>query len=285
MRIVRTVLEMSKLSAAYRREGKVISFVPTMGALHKGHLSLLEIAKKNGDISIMSIFVNPTQFGPKEDYHKYPRPFENDCKKAEERGCDIIFSPSVEEMYPSGFCTTVSVKGLTEKLCGISRPGHFNGVTTVVMKLFNIVQPDTAVFGAKDAQQVIVIKRMVADLNCPVKIIVGDTVRENDGLALSSRNLYLTPEERNAAPLIYSGLRKAEDLFNKGVKNTEKLRIVVKETLAQSKLIEPEYIEIVDSFTLQSLSEITSQALLAIACRMKNTRTRLIDNIFLGGSL
>ncbi|MCX7725891.1 MAG: pantoate--beta-alanine ligase [Chitinispirillaceae bacterium] len=285
VRIIKTVSEMSKLSATYRKNGKIISFVPTMGALHEGHLSLLKIAKKNGDVSIMSIFVNPTQFGPNEDYHKYPRPFESDCKKAEEGGCDVIFAPFVDEMYPTGYCTTVSVKGITEKLCGISRPGHFNGVTTVVMKLFNIVQPDVAIFGAKDAQQVIVIKRMVTDLNCPVKIIVGQTVREADGLALSSRNIYLTPEERKAAPLIYSGLCKAETLFKSGIKNAEKLKGAVEETLAQSNLIEPEYIEIVDKTTLESLPEIISEALLAVACRMKLTKTRLIDNIVLGGSL
>ncbi len=285
MEIVSSINEMIGVCDALRKEGKKIGFVPTMGALHKGHISLLSISQKYADVSIMSIFVNPTQFGPNEDYIKYPRPFDADIKKAEEAGCDVLFAPTVEEMYPQGFCTTVSVGGITERLCGIARPTHFKGVTTVVLKLFNIVNPHYAVFGAKDAQQVIVIRRMVADLHCPVKIIVGPIIREADGLALSSRNSYLTFTERSVAPFIYKGLSKAEELFSCGERRADILIAEVNNQLQNSGLIVPEYIEVADIDTLEPVSEIQCSALLAVACRMKESNTRLIDNTVLGGKL
>jgi pantoate--beta-alanine ligase len=213
VKTVTSIGEMINLAYTYRAGGRILALVPTMGALHRGHLSLLAIARDHADISVMSLFVNPTQFAPNEDYGNYPRPFDADCGKAESAGCDVLFAPSATEMYPSLHRTAVIVSGITERLCGASRPTHFSGVTTVVMKFFNIVNPHLAVFGAKDAQQVTVIKRMVADLNSPVRIVVGPIVREEDGLALSSRNIYLTPGERSAAPLIHRGIGKAEELY------------------------------------------------------------------------
>jgi pantoate--beta-alanine ligase len=285
MKIVYSVKEMINLAYTYRSGGKTIGFIPTMGALHRGHLSLLAIAQKHADVSIMSIFVNPTQFGPNEDFAKYPRPFETDCRLAQEAGCDIIFAPPVSEMYPNEHLTSVMISGITERLCGASRPHHFNGVTTVVLKLFNILFPNVAVFGAKDAQQVTVIRRMVTDLYCPVKILVGPIVREHDGLALSSRNAYLTADERAVAPTIYRGIQKVESLFKKGVRNTSELLSTLQQEYRTSSLILPEYTEIVHTLTLKPLEYIDSTALLAVACRLKESTTRLIDNTVLGGTL
>ncbi|MBN1307240.1 MAG: pantoate--beta-alanine ligase [Chitinispirillaceae bacterium] len=282
MKIVTSVVEMIDLARTCRSGGSILALVPTMGALHRGHLSLLSIAGEHADCTVMSVFVNPTQFGPDEDYLKYPRTFDADCRAAESAGCDILFAPPVEEMYPPGHRTSVSVSGITERLCGASRPTHFRGVTTVVLKLFNIVNPHVAIFGAKDAQQATVIKRMVVDLHCPTRVIVGPIVREDDGLALSSRNGYLTPAERAVAPLIHRGLGNAEALFAGGERHADVLRDAVRNECAQSELIDPEYVEIVDQLTLEPLSLITSSALLAIACRMKESATRLIDNTLLG---
>ncbi|MBN1575443.1 MAG: pantoate--beta-alanine ligase [Chitinispirillaceae bacterium] len=284
MKIVTSVVEMINLARTYRSTGSRLALVPTMGALHRGHLSLLSIAREHADCTVMSIFVNPTQFGPQEDYLKYPRPFDADCRMAESAGCDILFAPPVEEMYPPGHRTSVAVSGITERLCGASRPAHFRGVTTIVMKLFNIVNPQVAVFGVKDAQQVTVIKRMAVDLHCPTRIVVGPIIREDDGLALSSRNVYLTPAERAAATLIHRGLGNAEALFAKGERHVDALLDAVRNGCVQSELIVPEYFEIVDPVTLEPLSTIASSALLAIACRMKESATRLIDNTFLGAT-
>lgn len=272
---------MAQLAAEIRLEGKSIALVPTMGALHRGHLSLVALARENADITVMSIFVNPTQFGPSEDYLKYPRPFDEDCRKASEAHCDVLFAPSVEEMYTKHHRTTVSVSGITERLCGASRRGHFQGVTTVVLKLFNIVSPDVAVFGAKDAQQVVVLRRMVGDLNCPVRIIEAPIVRESDGLALSSRNVYLTAEERSAALYIGSGLCAAAAACLSGEIRAETLLAIVRGELARSPLIEPEYVEIVDQTTLEPVTTVSSAALAAVACRMCQSSTRLIDNTVL----
>lgn len=285
MKIIKHIDEMKNLSLTLQKAGKTVSFVPTMGALHDGHISLLKIAKQKADKAIMSIFVNPTQFGPKEDFSKYPRPFEQDCEIAEKNGCDFMFAPISEEMYPPHYNTYVSVEEITRTLCGISRPNHFRGVTTVVLKLFNIVNPQVAIFGQKDAQQVIVIKRMVQDLNLSVRIETGATIREKDGLAMSSRNKYLTSEERKAAPVIYNGLQTALELFTKGEKDTQIIRDKISQLYLASQLITPEYIEIVNMTTLQSLDQVEAPCLMAVACRTGQSGTRLIDNIVLGGSL
>jgi pantoate--beta-alanine ligase len=285
MEIIKNPLDMQRRSLEVRLAGKRIGFVPTMGALHEGHLSLLDIAANSSDIVVMSIFVNPTQFGPAEDFTKYPRPFDDDCRLAEGRGCDIVFAPSAAAMYPDGFQTFVNVEEVTGPLCGRSRPGHFRGVSTVVMKFLNIVQPDVAVFGQKDAQQAIVIRRMVDDLNVPVRIVVAPIVREPDGLAMSSRNRYLTPEERSGAGAISAGIDAARSLYETGERSTAVLRGVVEKKCCQSNVFTIEYIELVDTVRLQPKTTVEGQMLLAVACRTKQSNTRLIDNIVLGGSL
>jgi pantoate--beta-alanine ligase len=285
MKIVNNPLEMQRLSYDLRSSGQVIGLVPTMGALHEAHLALLKTAQQHSDISVVSIFVNPKQFGENEDLDTYPRPFKDDCKKAEDNGCDIIFAPSSEAMYRQNYSTYVNVEELTTKLEGKSRLGHFNGVTTVVLKLFNIVQPHIAVFGQKDAQQALVLKRMVKDLNIPVKMIIIPTVREKDGLAVSSRNLYLTEEERKDLPLIYRGLVEAMDEYNRGEQNTTKLRNHIKSIYDKTDLFKAEYIEIVDTNSLDPVETVSGKALVAVACRTKQSKTRLIDNVVLGGEL
>ena len=250
-----------------------------MGALHIGHISLIEAAKKQTDYVVVSIFVNPTQFGAAEDFDKYPQPFEQDTKICREHGVDLVFAPSVNEMYPSQNVTWVNVEKLTETLCGRSRPGHFKGVTAVCAKLFNIIQPDIALFGQKDAQQAVVIKRMVADLHMPLKIQVCPTVREDDGLAVSSRNKYLTPQERKDAPLLYESLQKAKQLIQAGTTDAEKIITEMKKILSRSEVLQPEYVEIVNAETLQPKSEIIGPALIALAARLGSAR--LIDNILI----
>lgn len=276
---------MRELSARLGAEGTTLGFVPTMGALHEGHLSLLRLARSQSDISVMSVYVNPTQFGPAEDLETYPRRFEEDCRKAEAEGCDIVFHPSDSEVYPSGFSTYVAVEGATETLCGAVRPGHFRGVTTIVLKLFNIVRPTYAVFGQKDAQQVIVIKRMVADLNVPVRIVVAPTVREPDGLAMSSRNAYLTEEERRDAPRIHQGLKRAEELFRAGGRDPRRLLESARDIVEQGSTLTVDYMELVDTVRLRPVREIEGPVLLATRCSTRHTDTHLIDNTVLGGSL
>lgn len=285
MKIVKSVAEMKNLSLTYHKCGQTIGFVPTMGALHEGHLSLLKIAGRNSDITVMSIFVNPTQFGPQEDFEKYPRVFEQDCAKALDVGCDVLFVPTVSQMYPDGFSTYVSVEGITSKLCGISRPSHFRGVTTVVLKFFNIVEPQIAVFGQKDAQQVLVIKRMVRDLNCPVKILTGPIIREPDGFAISSRNKYLTDKERSEVPQIFEGLKKIMENYDKGEKNAGALKEILLNKYHSLKHIKMEYADIVDFENLKPLEILNTPSLVAVACRTTESKTRLIDNIVLGGVL
>ena len=285
MKIIHSVEEMLRVAHTCRAGGKHCSFVPTMGALHEGHMSLLTLARERADLTVMSVFVNPAQFGPKEDFSRYPRPFDADCERAQRAGCDIMFAPAADEMYPLHFQTTVAVGDITTRLCGASRPGHFAGVTTVVCKLFNIVRPDSAVFGAKDAQQVIVIKRMVKDLHIPVEIIVGPIVREQDGLAMSSRNVHLTVEERAAAPIIHQGLEKARLLFDAGERRAAVFHDAIGSLYSGSPLILPEYIEIADPETLKPLTQTGSSALVAVACRMRDSQTRLIDNTVLGEPL
>jgi pantoate--beta-alanine ligase len=285
MKIIKSISEMKNFSHTLRKAGKKIGFVPTMGALHEGHLSLLRTIQKQCDISVLSIFVNPTQFGPHEDFNKYPRPFDEDCQKAKDNWCDIIFAPASEEMYPQDYCTYVEVQKVSENLCGKYRVGHFRGVATVVLKLINIVMPHFVIFGQKDAQQCIVIKRMIEDLNVNVNMLIGETVREPDGLAMSSRNSYLTQEERNEAPNIYKGLQKAELLYQNGERDSNKIISAVNEIYKKSETFNVEYIDVVDTKLVQPISIIKDKALLAVAVRTKQTNTRLIDNVILGGSL
>ena len=247
-----------------------------MGALHAGHVSLIEAARKKCDYVAVSIFVNPTQFGPAEDFNKYPRPIEEDLKKCETAGADLVFNPTAMEMYPEKNITWVNVEKITENLCGHSRPGHFRGVTTVCTKLFNIVTPDIAFFGQKDAQQAIVIKRMAAELNMPLEIIVCPTVREKSGLAMSSRNKYLSEQGRQDAAYIYKSLQKCSEMVNSGIRNTKTIIEEMRNILRQKESIEIEYISVVDEKTLENIDSINDKSLAAVAVRIEGTR--LIDN-------
>jgi pantoate--beta-alanine ligase len=276
---------MKNLSISFMRSGMRIGFVPTMGALHEGHLSLLKKAREMSDVLVMSIFLNPTQFTANEDLSKYPKPFDIDSEKARREGCDVLFAPQADEIYPPGFRTSVQVEGLGSELCGISRPSHFQGVTTVVLKLFNIVMPQCAVFGGKDAQQAIILKRMVRDLNMSIQLVVAPTVRETDGLAMSSRNTYLTPEERIQAPKIYCGLLNAGKLYEKGERAACVLKKTILECLEKAPLISPEYIEIVDTVNLKAVEILADVTLVAVAGRTSQSKTRLIDNVVLGGNI
>jgi pantoate--beta-alanine ligase len=279
MKICKTIDDMRAASTAARREGKRLGFVPTMGALHEGHLSLVRRAKANGDVVAVSIFVNPLQFGPSEDLAKYPRSFERDREFLEKEAVDILFAPKPEEMYPAGAVTYVTVEGLSEKLCGKSRSGHFRGVTTVVAKLFHIVEPDLAFFGQKDAAQTTIIRRMVRDLNLPVEIVVCPIVREPDGLAMSSRNAYLNPQERTSALVLHRALTQVETRFDQGERNAAALTHAARQLLALESTVRLDYFEIVDPATLDPMQELTSPALVAVAAVLGNTR--LIDNILL----
>lgn len=267
-----------------RQEGKVISLVPTMGYFHEGHLSLMRYARKHSDLVLVSLFVNPTQFGPGEDFEAYPRDLERDKKLAQEQGVDILFTPGKEEMYLPNHLTYVRVDKLDKFLCGRSRPTHFQGVCTVVLKLFNICQPDFAVFGQKDWQQLIIIKKMVEDLNVGVKVVGHPIVREPDGLAMSSRNVYLSKEERKQAAKIYQGLLLAKKLVEQGEVETSRIKERVQnfyqEQIPLGKL---DYLEIVHPFELTSLERIEDKALMAVA--MQVGKARLIDNLLLRGSL
>ena len=263
-----------------RRDGKSFGFVPTMGALHDGHLSLLRAAKAQCDSVAASIFVNPLQFGPKEDLAKYPRNFERDCELLRNEGVDLLFAPSVGEMYPAGGVTHVTVEELGDRLCGKSRPGHFRGVTTVVSKLFHIVEPDSAFFGQKDAAQVAIIKRMVRDLNFPLKIIVCPIVREADGLAMSSRNAYLSSPERKSAVSLYRSLMKVQDLFDQGERNIGALMVAGKKAFLEEQSARLDYFEIVDPDSLGPITTMEKPVLAAVAGFVGSTR--LIDNVLLG---
>ena len=278
-RVINTISGVRELVKQARSQGKRIGLVPTMGALHAGHVSLVETAKKQTDFVVVSIFVNPTQFGPNEDFAKYPRTLDADVAMCEKAGADVVFAPSAEEMYPTQQQTLVNVEKLTDCLCGASRPGHFRGVTTVCTKLFNIVLPDIAFFGQKDAQQSIVIKRMVADLNMPLEIAVCPIVREANGLAMSSRNKYLSDQQRQDAAAIYASLRKAEQMIKSGERTSAAIVAAMKEILRQGGSIATEYIHIVDAATLADLQVVKGQVLIAIAA--KAGATRLIDNILI----
>ena len=276
MRTVNKISEVRPIIAAAKERGQRVGLVPTMGALHQGHLSLIEVACAQDDFVAISIFVNPTQFGPAEDYEKYPHQLDQDAQVAEEAGVDLIFAPSVAEMYPEGFSTYIEVEGLTEGLCGRYRAGHFRGVTTVVAKLLNIIQPDVAYFGEKDYQQLVVIKRIVSDLNMPVKIVGLPTVRESDGLALGSRNQYLDTEQREAAPLLYQALAAGADLVRKGAGGQQAAEHV-RQILAEQPLFRVQYIEAVHPETLRPAEHSGPPMVIAAAAYLGDTR--LIDNI------
>jgi pantoate--beta-alanine ligase len=279
MKIIASAKEMTSLSKEVRRSGRTVGFVPTMGALHQGHLSLVRAAREKTDIVVTSIFVNPTQFGPAEDFSKYPRTFEKDSAMLAAEKTDYIFSPSVEEMYPKDATTWVDVEELSGKLDGRSRPGHFRGVTTVVSKLFNIVQPDMAFFGQKDAAQVAVIRKMVRDLNLDVEIVVCPIVRENDGLAMSSRNAYLNPEQRKQALVLSRALQQVEKRVAQGETSAERLIAVGKQIMAEQPSVRLDYFEIVNPDTLDPVADVNQGALVAVAAFVGTTR--LIDNLLL----
>ncbi|MBI4671829.1 MAG: pantoate--beta-alanine ligase [Chloroflexi bacterium] len=269
----------SDFRAHRKKLGGTWGLVPTMGALHQGHLSLVERARRENDHVAVSIFVNPTQFAAGGDLAKYPRTLERDMQLLEPYGVDVVFAPSSDEIYPPHFQTYVTVEEVTQPLEGAMRPGHFRGVATVVTKLFNIVQPDRAYFGQKDGQQVAVIKQMTRDLNILVEIIVGETVREADGLAMSSRNTYLSYEERKAAPVLYRALCAARDAFQRGERDAEKLRAAMRDVLKQEPRAHVEYVSAADPNTLQELEVVENSVLLSMAVRIGSTR--LIDNFLL----
>ncbi len=279
MQIIEAITEMRQALAA--EKGSRIGFVPTMGFLHEGHLSLVRRAKDECERVVMSIFVNPTQFGPDEDYERYPRDLERDAQLAKEAGVDYLFTPSVEEMYPEELLTRIVVSQITEPLCGASRPGHFEGVTTVVAKLFHIVQPDRAYFGLKDAQQVAVIERMVRDLNFPVEIVACPTVREKDGLALSSRNAYLSPEERTQALSISRALQEVKSLVEAGkLHSAEEAKALLEKQISSQPLARIDYIQVLSFPDLKPVEFLTQKrVILAVAVYFGSTR--LIDNLLL----
>lgn len=279
MEVAKTIESVRGLVEAARSKGKKIGLVPTMGALHIGHISLIETAVKECNFVVVSIFVNPTQFGPGEDFEKYPRPLEADLEICKRAGVDVVFAPTTEQMYPRENLTWVNVEKLTEQLCGRFRPGHFRGVATVCAKLFNIVEPDVAFFGQKDGQQAIVIKRMVADLNMSLEIVVCPTVRQPDGLAVSSRNQYLTDAQKKEATYIYKSLQKAQQMIDAGITDCDAIISQMRTILNQAPSIKIEYVSIVDADAVQSINRITGKVLIAVAVKIGSTR--LIDNILL----
>ncbi len=276
MEVIRTIPEMQQLADRYRREGKTIGFVPTMGYLHEGHLSLMRIARPKCDVLVVSIFVNPTQFGPNEDFEKYPRDFARDEALCREEQVDVVFYPDAGEMYGPDYLTYVTVEKLSQTMCGLSRPTHFRGVTTVVSKLFNIVKPHLAVFGQKDYQQALIIRKMVEDLNFDIEIITGPIVREPDGLAMSSRNTYLSPEERRSALCLYKSLQLAERLAKEGQRNAAAIREEIEKLIRSHPYTEIDYVAIVDGNTLEPVEEVGDNTLVALAVKVGSTR--LIDN-------
>jgi len=276
MDVIRNISAMKQRAAALRLDGETVGLVPTMGALHEGHLSLVRRAREDNKVVVVSIFVNPTQFAPGEDLDRYPRDFEGDLKKLDALGVDIVFAPEAEEMYVDDR-TFVTVEGLSSKLCGLSRPTHFRGVTTIVQKLFNITLPSRAYFGQKDAQQLIIIEKMVADLDVPVEIVPVPTVREPDGLAMSSRNRYLSDAERNDALCLHEALTLADGLLRDGERDAAAIIARIEEVVKSRKTAKIDYIEIVDARTLEPLARVEGGALVAMAVFIG--KTRLIDNL------
>lgn len=279
MEILRTIDEVRRWVREQKAQGHAIHFVPTMGYFHEGHLNLMRQAKSDGGKVIVSIFVNPLQFGPHEDFERYPRDFNRDHQLAESVGVDALFYPEVSEMYPAGYQTEVRVKKLSQPLCGRSRPGHFEGVATVVMKLFHIVTPDRAYFGEKDFQQLRIIQQMVLDMNLPIRIVPCPIVREPDGLAMSSRNVYLTPEERQSATVLYRSLCWAQEQVQAGERDAQRIRQGVYERIAQEPLARIDYVEVVDAETLEPVARIERPTLVAVAVYFG--KARLIDNTVL----
>lgn len=279
VKTLRTVCEMQRESVAARHAHKRIGLVPTMGFLHEGHLSLVRLARARCDVVVVSLFVNPTQFGVGEDLAEYPCDFDRDSALCQAAHVDALFCPGVGDMYPGGYSTYVEERELSAVLCGVSRPGHFRGVATVVTKLFNIVQPDIAVFGQKDAQQYRVIQQLTADLNLPVELVLGPTFREADGLAMSSRNRYLSGGEREDALCLYHALQTAQAMWGAGARRAADLRTAMESVLEKVPSAQPEYLEIVDYATLRPVCHITGPTLVALAVRIG--RTRLIDNVIL----
>ena len=280
MQVITKIGQLKQIVHTAKREGKTVGLVPTMGYLHEGHLTLMRRARQEQGLVIATLFVNPLQFGPQEDYADYPRDLERDCKFAESTGIDVLFAPSVDEMYPAGngkILSFVDVEKITATLCGASRPGHFRGVATVVTKLFNIAEADVAYFGQKDAQQVAVIRRMTEDLNMNVKIVAVPIVREPDGLAMSSRNKYLDPAQRQAALVLSRSLEQAASLLTAGERDSALILAAVRELIDQQPLAEIDYVSLVDPLSLAAIERVEQQALLALA--VKFGKTRLIDNM------
>jgi pantoate--beta-alanine ligase len=280
MKILKKVKQMQEYVTSAKKAGKKVGLVPTMGALHEGHLSLIRQAKKENDVVVVSIFVNPTQFGPKEDFKKYPRPLAKDTKLAKSAGANVIFNPNAAEMYPAGYQTYVEVGKITQGLCGASRPGHFRGVATIVNKLFNAVPADKAYFGQKDYQQVQVIKQMVQDLNIAVQVVTCPIIREQDGLAMSSRNQYLSAEERKSAICLYEALNIAKAMIKSRIKDAGKIKKEIRNIIESNLLAKVDYIEIVNTETLEPVKLIKGKVVIALAVYVG--KTRLIDNMVAG---
>ena len=285
MEIVKRTPQMKALARRLAEDGQRVGFVPTMGALHAGHLSLMQRARQMCDVVVVSIFINPIQFGPSEDLDRYPRDLARDAELCMTRGVDYIFAPLIDEIYPELFSTYVIVEGLSDKLCGASREGHFRGVTTVVNKLFNVVRPQFAFFGRKDAQQAVIIKRMAEDLSMDHEIVVCPIVRDEDGLALSSRNVYLSPEERQAATVLHRALEKAQVLYGSGERDAAKIQEAMEEVVATEPLVRLDYISIVDTRDLEPLQEMRDDQTVLIALAAYVGKTRLIDNVVLNGEI
>jgi len=279
MRIVSNIRRMWRIADEARAAGKRIGLVPTMGYFHEGHLSLMRTARKECDLLVVSIFVNPTQFGPDEDLAAYPRDVERDCRDAEAVGADIVFIPTADEIYPAGYQTDVTVNKVTRNLCGVDRPVHFRGVATVVTKLFNIVKPHMAIFGEKDFQQLATIKRLAKDLSFDVEIVGGPTIRETDGLAMSSRNAYIRPEERETALCLSRSLAIAKEMVDTGERRSERILQAVRSHIESKEQAEIDYIKICSTETIEDIEEIDGEGLLAIA--VKIGKARLIDNCVL----
>lgn len=277
MKVFKKINEIRKYIKEQQKEGKTVGLVPTMGYLHEGHLSLIKKSSEENKITVVSIFVNPTQFGENEDLDQYPRDLERDVKLAEKANASAVFVPTVEDLYPKGYQTYVNVEYLTKHLCGLKRPGHFRGVTTIVTKLFNIINPDKAYFGQKDAQQAIVIKRMVKDLDLDIEIVVCPIVRESDGLAKSSRNTYLSKEGRKQSTVLFLSLMIAKQMIENGERQADKIKKAIEKNIKHKALTEIDYISISNVETLEEIKEITGEILIALAVKIGNTR--LIDNI------
>jgi pantoate--beta-alanine ligase len=280
MQIISSIQQMQSLATSLKREGKRIAFVPTMGFLHDGHASLLREGRSRGEVLVLSIFVNPIQFGPNEDLERYPRNLDGDCAIARECGVDIVFTPTAVDMYPSGFQTSIRVKELALPLCGASRPGHFDGVATVVTKLFNVVQPDVALFGKKDFQQLAIIRRMTTDLGMGVEIVGMRIVRESDGLAMSSRNAYLSREQRQSALCLSTAIRLVRDRFRAGEQQVDILLALAEDSILADSAAVIDYLDFRDACTLEPVTTVSDSTLMALAVKIGTTR--LIDNTVLG---